>query len=120
MDFVTGLPWSNGHIVIWVMVDRLTKMRHLVPCRTTIAAPSLGDQFLDNIWKQYGLPLTSISDPGPQFAAEFWGTLCRRLKIDRRVSTAFHPGTGGQTESVNGILAQYLQSYVNYQQDDWC
>jgi len=120
MDFVTGLPSSNGNDAIWVVVDRLTKMRHLVPCRTTIDAPSLADLFLDNIGKHQGLPLTIISDREPQFAAEFWGTVCNRLKIDRRLCTAFHPETNGQTERVNSIMEQYLQSYVNYQQDDWC
>ena len=119
MDFITGLPWSNGNDAIWVVVDWLTKMRHLLPCLTTIDAPSLADLFLDNIWKHDGLPLTIISDRGPQFAAEFWGTICRRLKIDRRLSTAFLPETDGQTERVNGIMEQYLRSYVNYQQDDW-
>jgi len=82
MDFVTGLPWSNRNDGIWVVVDWLTKMRHLVPCGTTIDAPSLADLFLDNIWKLHGLPLTIINDRGPQFAAEFWGTVCRRLTID--------------------------------------
>jgi len=120
MDFVTGLPWSHGNDVIWVVVDRLTKMCHLVPCHTTIDAPSLADLFLDNIWKHHGLPLTIISDRGPLFAAEFWGTIWRRLKIDRRLSTAFLPETDGQTERVNSIIEQYLRSYVNYQQDDWC
>jgi len=104
MDFVTGLPWSKGNDAIWVVVDRLTKMRHLVPCRTTIDAPTLADLFLDNIWKHHGLLLTIISDRGPQFAAEFWGTVCRRLKIDRHPATAFHPETEGQTERVDGIM----------------
>ena len=31
MDFVTSLPWSNGNDAIWVVVDYLPKMRHLVP-----------------------------------------------------------------------------------------
>jgi len=117
-DFVTGLPWSKSNDAIWVVVDRRTKMRHLVPCRTTIDAPSLADRFLDNIWKHHWLPLTIISDRGPQFAAELGGTVCRRLKIDGRLSTAFQPETGGQTEQVNGIMAQYLRSYVNFEQDD--
>ena len=106
MDFVTGLLWSNGNDAIWVVVDWLTKMCHIVPCRTTIDEPSLADLFLDNIWKHYGLPLTIISDRGAQFAAEFWGTVCRKLKIDRRLSTAFHPETDDQTERVNGIKEQ--------------
>jgi len=120
IDFVTGVPWSNGNHVIWVVVDRLTKMRHLVTCPTTIDAPSHTDLFLDNNWKHHGLWLKVISDRGPQFAAAFWGTICCRLKIDRRLSTAFHPETDGQTEQVNGIMEQYLPSYVNYQQDAWC
>ena len=95
-------------------------MRHLIPYHTTIDAPSLADLLLDNIWKHHGLPLTIISDRGPQFAAEFWGTICRRLKNDWCLSTTFHPKTDSQTERVNGIMEQYLQSYVNYQQDDWC
>jgi len=77
MDLITGLPWSNGNNAIWVVVDRPTKIRHLVPCCTTIDAPSLADLFVDNIWKHHGLPLTIISHQVPQFAAKFWGTICR-------------------------------------------
>jgi len=95
IDFVTGLPWSNGNDAIWVVVDRLIKMCHLVPCRTTTDAHSLADLFLYNIWKHHGLPLTIISDRGPQCATEFWGIIWRRLMIDRRLSTAFHPETDG-------------------------
>ena len=42
------------------------------------------------------------------------------MKIDRRLSTAFHPETDSQTERVNSIMEQYLRSYMNYQQADWC
>ncbi|GJX96941.1 putative reverse transcriptase domain-containing protein [Tanacetum coccineum] len=34
MDFVTKLPkTSTGHDTIWVIVDRLTKSSHFIPCR---------------------------------------------------------------------------------------
>jgi len=66
------------------------------------------------------LPLTIISDRGPQFATEYWGTICRRLKIPQRLCTAFHRKTDGPLERVNGILKQYLLSDVNYQQGYWC
>ena len=35
------------------------------------------------------------------------------------MSTAFYPQTDGYTERTNAILEQYLQAYVNYQQDNW-
>jgi len=33
--------------------------------------------------------------------------------------TAFHPQTDGQTERINAGMEQYLQVFVNHQQDDW-
>ena len=119
MDFVTGLPWSNGCDAIWVVVDRLTKERHLIACRTDIDAKELSSLFITHIFRLHGLPLTIISDRGPQFAALFWKNLCRRLGIEPRLSTAFHPQTDGQTERMNAIMEQYLRAHVNYLQDDW-
>ena len=119
MDFVTGLPWSEGNDAILVVVDRLSKMRHLVACRTTIDAPTLAELYLRHIWKHHGLPLTITTDRGTQFTSEFWESVCQRLHIARKLSTAFHPQTDSQTERINAIMEQYLRAYVNYQQDDW-
>ena len=119
MDFVVGLPWSNGCDAIWVVVHRLTKQRHLVPCASTVDAKDLADLFIQWVFRLHGLPETITTDRGPQFASHFWGRLCERLQIDRRMSTAFHPQTNGQTERFNAVMEQYLRSYVNYLQDDW-
>jgi hypothetical protein len=39
--------------------------------------------------------------------------------VKRRLSTAFHPQTDGQTERQNQTIEQYLRCYCNYRQDDW-
>jgi transposase InsO family protein len=119
MDFVTGLPPSQGYDAIWVVIDRLTKARHFVPCHTTVDATALADMFVAHIFRLHGLPTTIVSDRGPQFAAAFWQRLCNRLGIDRRLTTAFHPQSDGQTERANGIMEQYLRAHVSYLQDDW-
>ena len=56
MDFVTSLPRSKDQNAIWVVVDRLTKQRHLVPCSTTINARDLADLFLHHVFRLHGLP----------------------------------------------------------------
>jgi hypothetical protein len=71
MDFATGLPRSNDYDAIWVVVDRLTEQRHLVPCRTSVDARDLGDLFLQHVFRLHGLPLTITSDRAPQFASAF-------------------------------------------------
>src|SRR3978361_1250704 len=98
MDFFPGLSLSNGHDAIWVVVDRFTKQRHLVPCRTTVDARDLADLFLQNDFRLHGLPLTIASDREPQFASAFSHRLCAHLEIQPRLSTALHPQTDGQTE----------------------
>ena len=121
MDFVTGLPasgWQRFN-TIWVVVDRLTKARHLVPCHSSVDASDLADLFVKHVFRLHGLPRTIVSDRGPQFAAAFWQRLCGRLGIDRRLSTAFHPESDGQTERMNAIMEQYLRAHMSYLQDDW-
>ncbi|XP_071683590.1 uncharacterized protein [Lolium perenne] len=43
MDFITGLPKSQrGHDSIWVIVDRLTKVAHFIPVKTTYCGFAVG------------------------------------------------------------------------------
>jgi len=101
------------------VVDRLTEQRHLIPCTTTITAEELGVLFCNRVFRYHGLPETTVSDRGPQFAARFWKHLCSCQKIDARLSTAFHPQTDRQTERVNAVVEQHLRAYVAYLQDIW-
>lgn len=119
IDFITHLPLSSGYDAILVIVDRLTKMKHFLPCHGTCNSEGVARLFLKHVWKIHGLPLSIISDRGAQFIAEFWKHVCKRLGISVKLSTAFHPETDGQTERVNAMLEQYLRSYVSYLQDDW-
>ncbi len=44
MDFITGLPrTSAGHDSIWVVVDRLTKVAHFIPVKTTYTGNKLAE-----------------------------------------------------------------------------
>jgi hypothetical protein len=118
VDFVTELPESEGCTNIMVVVDRLTKYRHLIPCRE-ITAAAVGRLFYRHVWVDHGLPETIISDRGTQFVSAFYDELCKQLRIEPRLSSAHHPETDGQTERANAVMEQVLRAYTNYQQDDW-
>lgn len=115
MDFVTGLPNSERFNTILVVVDCLTKMRHLIPCNETTIVTELAPLNLDHLWKHHGLLEIIVLDEAPQFTTAFWLELCRLLKVQPRLSTAFHSETDRQTERANAVMEQYLCSYVSYQ-----
>ena len=117
-DFVTGLPSAEGYDAICVIVDRFTEQRHLIPCTTTIDAERFAELFIREVFRLHGLPQTVTSDRGPQFVVAFWKCLCKRLDIQPRLSSPYHPQRDRQTERLNAVMEQYLRCYVNYLQDD--
>jgi len=120
MDFITDLPKSNIYDTRLVVIDRLTKMSHFIPCSKSLDARQFANPFMKEIVKLHGLPHDVITDRGTIFTSDLWKKTRGKLGIERRLSTACHPQTDGQTERTNAILEQYLRAYINYQQDDWC
>lgn len=120
MDFIEGLPESEGHDAILVVVDRLTKMGLFIPTRKDVDTPELVRIFTDRVFAKHGAPHDIVSDRGRHFVSKLWNGVCQALHIKSNLSTAYHPETDGQTERVNQILEQYLRVYSGYQQDDWC
>ncbi|MBW0581856.1 hypothetical protein O181_121571 [Austropuccinia psidii MF-1] len=119
MDFITQLPLSNSVDSILVIVDRFSKMVVFIPTISSITSLDLAHLFIEDIFSKHGFPSRIVSDTFLLFVSSFWTNLCQQLKISRDLSTAYHPETDGQTESVNQILEPYLWMYVSYHQDNW-
>jgi transposase InsO family protein len=118
IDFVTRLPMSNGYNTILMVVYRLTKMCHLIPCVSDgeggTSTEKTVELILKHVWKLHGLPSSIVSDRGPQFVADMWQHLCQLLKIQAKLSTAHHPQTDGQSEISNLEMERYLRTYTGY------
>jgi len=80
-----------------VVVDPFTKMAHFIGLNENASAKDVAATFLREVWKLHGLPTKIISDMDAKFSGEFWESLCKSLSIRRRMSTAYHPQTEGQT-----------------------
>ena len=122
IDFVTGLPLSDGNNAIMTTVDRLTKERHYIPCFAGddgTSAEATVDILIREVFRLHGLPASIISDRGPQFIATVWKSFCKRLGIQAKLSTAYHPQTDGQSERSNQDLERHLRTYRSHMQDDW-
>ena len=94
-------------------------MAHFIALEQNATANDVADVFLPEVWKLHGLPTEIISDMDAKFSGEFWESLCKSLNIKRRMSSAYHPQTDGQTKWTNKVLEGYLRNLVNYDQNDW-
>lgn len=123
LDFITQLPSSSigtkQYDAILVVVDRYTKMARFIPTTSDLSAPEFASLFHENIELKYGAPRGIVSDRDTRITSKFWAEVCVYSLIKRRLSTAFHPQTDGQTEILNRILENYLRAYTSLEQMNW-
>jgi transposase InsO family protein len=120
MDFIVALPRTQrGYDSIWVVVDRLTKVAHFIPVKTTYHGAQLAEKYMERIVFLHVIPKRIVSDWGTQFTSKIWEKLHKSLGIELRFSSAYHPQLDGQTERVNQILEDMLRSCALQYGDSW-
>ena len=114
IDFITDLPTTkNGEDSIMVVVDRASKMVHLVPCRKTITAGDAAKLYWKNIVKLHGVPRAIHSDRGAQFIGAVWREIWSLMGTSLRYGTAYHPQSQGQVERMNSVVEQMLRCFLS-------
>jgi hypothetical protein len=119
MDFITGLPKSEGKSVIMVIVDRLTKYAHFCALSHPFKASTVATAFMETVQKLHGSPKIIVSDRDPIFTGHFWTELFSCLGTQLAHSSSYHPQSDGQTEIVNKCLEGYLHCFVSDKQAQW-
>ena len=107
MDFITHLPRTKaGYNALYVVVDWLTKLVHIVPTTDTATAAvvHVAQLILDAVFRIHGLPRNTVSNRDVKFTSSFWTAFCEQVGIKLKMSSAYHPETDGHSERTNRII----------------
>lgn len=119
LDFVEGLPPSQGFNCILVVVDLFSKYSHFVALKHPFSALLVAKLFMQHIYKLHGLPTALVSDRDKIFTSRLWQELFLLAGVDLRLSSAYHPQSDGQIERVNQCMEQYLRCFANATPSKW-
>jgi hypothetical protein len=72
MDFITGLPKTQGKDYIFVVVDRLIKFAHFFAISMDFNTSQVANLFFREVFKLHGLPKNIVSDKDNRFMSIFW------------------------------------------------
>jgi hypothetical protein len=72
MDFIARLLRTQARYdSIWVIVDRLTKVAHFIPVKTTYSGAKLAELYMTKIVCIYGVSKKIMSDRDSHFTSMF-------------------------------------------------
>ena len=91
MDFNTDLPKSKKkNDSIFVVIDKISKVAHFIPVKSTYKFVNIADIFLKDIFRLHGIPKAIILDRDVKFTANVWRYLSSRLETELNFSIAYH------------------------------
>ena len=107
MDFIEGLPTSNGFSIILVVLDRFSKYGHYIALKHPYSAKTITEAFVKEVLWLHSMSWSIMSDRNPTFTSQFSVEYFWLQGFMLCMSSAYHPQTDGQTE----VLNHYLETF---------
>ena len=120
IDFKTGLPRTKrGHDSFIIVMCRLTKRMHLIPCKKNITTEQTAELLFWEAIRHHGFPEKIISDRDPRFTSHYWTNLWKYLYTKLNMSTARHPSTDSQAERGIRTMVEMLRAFCSHHPNQW-
>ena len=118
IDCVGPLPKSRtGHQYLLTIMCASTRFPEAIPLRSINANKIV--EALTEFFTRYGLPRSIQTDQGTNFTSKLFEQVLKKMNIEHRMSTAYHPESQGALERFHQTLKTMLRSYCTEHEKDW-
>jgi len=98
MEFITSFSWkASQHDSIMAIVDKLTKVVHFIPVKSTFSTSDVAHVFIKDVVILHGVPKKIVSNRDVNFTSRFWKELFIGLGTNLAFSAYYHPQKDGHT-----------------------
>lgn len=92
MYFIIGLPKTKRQkYSIMVIVDKLSKVAHFIPIKSTHMTINIAKNFMKEIFRLHRIPKIVISSRDAKFTSKFWKELFGVLDTQLSFISTYHP-----------------------------
>ena len=107
IDIVGPLPANHRQEFLIVFVDCYSRYTNLIPF-SNHTANTVSEALLRHVVPYFGTPRRLLSDRGREFVGEIWGKLLRSLRIQRVLTSPYHPEGNAVKERSHRTLNNML------------
>ena len=111
IDIVGPLPADHRKEFLIVFVDCYSRYTTLVPSSNQ-TANTVSEALLRHVVPYFGTPRRLLSDRGRKFVGEIWGKLLRSLRIQRVLTSPYHPEGNAINERSHRTLNNMLRALL--------
>ena len=111
-------PQSFGNLYILLAVYYVSKWVEAIACKVNDHKFVL-KCLREHIFSRFGMLKAIISDNRKHFCNQPFEVLVKKYGVVHRLSTSYHPQTGGQVELANREIKQILEKTVSPNRKDW-
>ncbi|KAM9980557.1 hypothetical protein ACTFIY_002847 [Dictyostelium cf. discoideum] len=104
---------------VCVIVCRLSKMVHIVPCHKTIDAEHAAQLLLNHVFRLHGYPRTIVSYRDPRFLSDIWSRWAKTMDSKLKMTVAHRAQADGQTERMNKEIIRILTKASTEYGENW-
>jgi len=115
-----SMPMSkNGYDQYLVVVDRLTRYAHIVPCKKKDGTQTLVDAFFDVVVRRWGWPTVMYSDRDSIVTSEFWQQLTKAANVRLNTTTSYRPNSDGMSERLIQTVTGMMRARAVVDDSSW-
>ena len=102
-----------------MVVDRFSKMVHLIPCSKTDNAKHVAELFVKEVVRLHRILKTIVSDRDVKFLSYFWKTLWSKLGMKLLFSTTSHQQIDSQIEVTYKTVGAVIRAVISKNLRSW-